>query len=186
MIYVLIFCRNVIIMVFLNSGLYFDPIKCIKSCIEKQNKTKKQNKQTQLNLNMLHLNVYAIMTMVRSNRFAVLTQMPKVTPSMRLINIPSQITVHINNYPIIHFIHEQALYTVSIIYINKLRLPQVFRILFTINIILLYLKESSVCTQTLVFKGARSDCFRFFSNFERFWYQKKAIIFLITPCEFYS
>ncbi len=27
----------------------------------------------------------------------------------------------------------------------------------------------------------RSDCFRFFSNFLRFWYQKKALIFLITP-----
>ncbi len=35
-------------------------------------------------------------------------------------------------------------------------------------------------------KGARSDCFRFFSNFWRFWYQKKAHIFLITPDEFYS
>ncbi len=35
-------------------------------------------------------------------------------------------------------------------------------------------------------KGARSDCFRFFSNFQRFWYQKKACIFLITPGEFYS
>ncbi len=37
-------------------------------------------------------------------------------------------------------------------------------------------------------KGARSDSFRFFSKFWRFWYQKKAhnIIFLITPGEFYS
>ncbi len=26
----------------------------------------------------------------------------------------------------------------------------------------------------------------FFSNFQRFWYQKKAHIFLITPGEFYS
>ncbi len=26
----------------------------------------------------------------------------------------------------------------------------------------------------------------FFSNFQRFWYQKKACIFLITPIEFYS
>ena len=26
----------------------------------------------------------------------------------------------------------------------------------------------------------------FFSNLQRFWYQKKAHIFLITPCEFYS
>ncbi len=35
-------------------------------------------------------------------------------------------------------------------------------------------------------KGARSDCFRFFSHFWRFWYQKKAHIFLISPGEFYS
>ena len=33
-------------------------------------------------------------------------------------------------------------------------------------------------------KGARSDCFKFFSNFQRFWYQEKAHIFLITPGEF--
>ncbi len=37
-----------------------------------------------------------------------------------------------------------------------------------------------------LFKGAQSDCFRFFSNFRRFWYQKKAHIFLITPGEFHS
>ena len=37
-----------------------------------------------------------------------------------------------------------------------------------------------------VIKGARSDHFKFFSNFQRFWYQKKACIFLITPCEFYG
>ncbi len=30
------------------------------------------------------------------------------------------------------------------------------------------------------------DRLRFFSNFQRFWYQKKAHIFLITPGEFYS
>ncbi len=35
-------------------------------------------------------------------------------------------------------------------------------------------------------KGARSDCFGFFSNFQRLWYQKKGHIFLITPGEFYS
>ncbi len=35
-------------------------------------------------------------------------------------------------------------------------------------------------------KGARSDHFKFFSNFRRFWYQKKACIFLITPGEFYG
>ena len=34
-------------------------------------------------------------------------------------------------------------------------------------------------------KGTRSNCFRLFSNFLRFLYQKKAHIFLITP-EFYS
>ncbi len=38
----------------------------------------------------------------------------------------------------------------------------------------------------LCVKGAWSDCFRFFSNYQRFWYQKKAHIFLITPDEFYS
>ncbi len=32
----------------------------------------------------------------------------------------------------------------------------------------------------LKLNGARSDCFRFFSNFLRFWYQEKAHIFLIT------
>ena len=37
-----------------------------------------------------------------------------------------------------------------------------------------------------VIKGARSDRCRFFSNFQRFWYQKKACIFLITPGDFYS
>ncbi len=37
-----------------------------------------------------------------------------------------------------------------------------------------------------VLKGAQSDCLRFFSNLRRFWYQKKAHIFLITPGEFYS
>ncbi len=37
-----------------------------------------------------------------------------------------------------------------------------------------------------VFKGAWSDCFRFFSDFLRFWYQKKAHIFFIAPCEFYG
>ncbi len=35
-------------------------------------------------------------------------------------------------------------------------------------------------------KEARSDCFTFFSNFRRFWYQKKGHIFLITPGEFYA
>ncbi len=36
------------------------------------------------------------------------------------------------------------------------------------------------------FKGAQSDCFRFFSNFQRFWYQKKGHIFLITLGKCYS
>ena len=35
------------------------------------------------------------------------------------------------------------------------------------------------------FKGVLSDCVRFFSNFLRFWYQKKAHL-LITPGEFQS
>ncbi len=35
-------------------------------------------------------------------------------------------------------------------------------------------------------KGAWSDCFRFLSNLQRFWYQKKAHIFFFTPGEFYS
>ncbi len=39
---------------------------------------------------------------------------------------------------------------------------------------------------SMTLKGARSDCFRFFSNFWRFWYQKKVHIFLITVGEFYS
>ncbi len=42
----------------------------------------------------------------------------------------------------------------------------------------LILQCSSKVVGTL--KGARSDCVRFFSNFRRFWYQKKAHIFLIT------
>ena len=41
-------------------------------------------------------------------------------------------------------------------------------------------------TFALYLKGARSDHFKFFSNFWRFWYQMKAHIFLITPGEFYS
>ncbi len=45
---------------------------------------------------------------------------------------------------------------------------------------------SSVYFDFQPFKGARSDWFRFFSNFRRFWYQKKAHIFLITPGEFHS
>ncbi len=43
-----------------------------------------------------------------------------------------------------------------------------------------------VMTKFPPLKGARSDHFRFFSNFQRFWYQKKIHIFLITPGEFYS
>ena len=35
-------------------------------------------------------------------------------------------------------------------------------------------------------KGARSDHFRFVSNFQKIWYQKKACNFLITPGEFYG
>ncbi len=41
------------------------------------------------------------------------------------------------------------------------------------------------CNDDIV-KGARSDCFDFFSNFQRFWYQKKGHIFLITPGVFYA
>ena len=33
---------------------------------------------------------------------------------------------------------------------------------------------------------SRSDCFRIFSNFLRFWYRKKTQIVLITPRKFYS
>ena len=35
-------------------------------------------------------------------------------------------------------------------------------------------------------KGAWSDRFQIFSNFQKFWYQMKAHNFLIIPGEFYS
>ena len=35
------------------------------------------------------------------------------------------------------------------------------------------------------FKGAQSDCFNLFSNFWRFWYKKKAPVFLITHVKFH-
>ena len=35
-------------------------------------------------------------------------------------------------------------------------------------------------------QGGRSNCFRIFSNYLRFWYQKKTHFFLITCGEFYS
>ncbi len=45
----------------------------------------------------------------------------------------------------------------------------------------------NITTKKLIsLKGSRSNCFRFFSNFWRFCYQKKAHIFLITLGEFYS
>ena len=37
-----------------------------------------------------------------------------------------------------------------------------------------------------VFKGAQSDLFNFFSNVWRFWYQKKADIFVTTHDKFHS
>ncbi len=45
-----------------------------------------------------------------------------------------------------------------------------------------------ICTVFVLdkIKGARSDHFRFFSNFWGFWYQKKACIFLITSGELYG
>ncbi len=65
----------------------------------------------------------------------------------------------------------------------------VFHLLFVEHMCDSYVKawqHLAHISETRNIKGARSDCFRFFSNFRRFWYQKKAHIFLITSGEFYS
>ena len=50
-------------------------------------------------------------------------------------------------------------------------------------------KWQNVCNSIIVrgvVKGAQSDLFNFFPNFRRFWYHKKAHIFLITHVKFHG